>query len=187
MTPNEYKMTTKQIRFALDTKPENYGPIKKATPIKRNIKKRKAYNGEMWYYRAMGQIRGPFDGETMRLWVEGDYFGPSLEIRMGDEGEFVELESHFPDIHEAFCVPSKLCITLLSAGENTFDLVNGNKRISFSHDDFVDELIYVGHGADTEVWMGDYYVGGPDDIFETIMKWKMDNFVDEYIEQSEKW
>ena len=178
-------MSTKQIRFALDTKPENYGPMKKAKPIKRNLEKRKAYNGSMWYYRAMNQVQGPHDGETMRLWHEGDYFGPTLDVRMGNEGEFAELEAHFPDIREAFCVPSQLCTYLLSNGENVFHLVNGTKRTPFTPDDFVDELLCVGHESDTKVWMGDYYVGTPDEIYETMMQWKLASFND-YIDQIEK-
>ena len=178
-------MSIKQIRFAMDTKPENHGPIKKASTIKRNLVKRKAYKGVMWYYRAMNQVQGPHDSQTMRLWHEGDYFGPTLDIRMGHEGEFAELDAHFPDIHEAFCVPSKLCATLISYGENAIHLVNGTKRTPFTPDDFVDEIMYVGHDSDTKVWMGDYYVGTPDEICGTIIQWKLSTFND-YIVQSEK-
>ena len=73
--------TTRRLSFASDTKPENFGEIKKAKPIVRNLEKRKALQGT-WYYTNKGVIAGPYDAQTMRSWLEGDHIVPSLEIRM---------------------------------------------------------------------------------------------------------
>ena len=100
-----------QISFASNTKPENYGAMNKAKPIVRHLAKRNALN-EIWYINNIGKVVGPYDGSCLRTWLETDQIGPRLEIRMGDAGDFADLESHFPNIDDAFCVPSMLCIHL---------------------------------------------------------------------------
>ena len=172
MSLNEYKMSTK-ITFAPGTKPENDGPIKKAKQIKRNLQKREAYNGVNWYYRHYGDVQGPYDASTMRLWHEGDWFSSTLDIRMGDEGEFSDLDNHFPDIRDAFCVPSQLCILLLSDGETTLHIAKGSERTAFKIDEFVEKFMYEVYNPVSKVWIGEYYVGTLDEVHDIIFQWKL--------------
>ena len=162
--------TTRRLSFASDTKPENFGEIKKAKPIVRNLEKRKALQGT-WYYTNKGVIAGPYDAQTMRSWLEGDHIGPSLEIRMGGEGDFAELQDHFPNIEDAFCVPSLLCIYLLSCGNTTVELKGYSVKIERHVDDLC-TMIEAGGMYFGRAWIGDYNVGMLNDIGGAIIQWK---------------
>lgn len=162
----------KQISFASETKPANYGEMKKAKPIVRNLPKRKALPGT-WYYTNKGVVSGPLEAQTLRSWLEGDHMGPSLEIRMGSEGEFAELQNHFPIIEDAFCVPSQLCVHLLSLGETKFELKGYSVKIERHVDDLC-ALIEAGGLSFGHAWIGEYNVGMLSDIAGYVLQWKSD-------------
>jgi hypothetical protein len=163
-------MSTRRLSFASDTKPENFGGIKKVKPIVRNLPKRKALKGT-WYYTNKGVVSGPYDAQTMRSWLEGDHMGPSLEIRMGGEGDFAELQDHFPNIEDAFCVPSLLCVYLLSCGNTMVELKGYSVKIERHVDDLC-ALIEAGGVNFGRAWIGDYNVGMLSDIGGAIIQWK---------------
>jgi len=157
----EAKTKTKTIQFTPETKPEYFGKIKKPEPIKWQVDKRKALDdGVEWYYSHLGDIQGPWDGKVMRKWLEAGHFTPSLEIRMGSVGDFAELEMHFANINDAFCIPSELHLSLLSIGNTTFAtclgekienqwlLTQGKQRIQWGQ-----------ASRESKVYMGEYYVG----------------------------
>ena len=160
----------KRISFASGTKLANFGGIKKVKPIVRNLPKRKALKG-IWYYTNKGLIAGPYDAQTMRGWLEGDHIGPSLEIRMGGEGDFAELQDHFPNIEDAFCVPSLLCVYLLSCGKTMVELKGYSVKIERHIDDLC-TLIEAGEMCFAYAWVGDYNVGMLNDIGGAIIQWK---------------
>lgn len=162
--------TMRRLSFSSETKPENFGEMKKAKPIVRNLEKRKALQGT-WYYTNKGVIAGPYDAQTMRSWLEGDHIGPSLEIRMDDEGEFAELQDHFPKIEDAFCVPSLLCVYLLSCGNTMVELKGYSVKIERHVDDLC-AMIEAGGMYFGRAWIGDYNVGMLNDIGGAIIKWK---------------
>jgi hypothetical protein len=176
-------MSTKQITFALDTKPANHGGIRLAKPILRKLKKRKALEVDGgWYFNSKGAELGPYDGRTIRTWLEADAFGPSQEIRMGKDGDFAEVSAHFPDISEAFCVPSELCIYLLSSvKDNAIRVVKAGESRSLSIDDLADLILYGKFESETIVWIGDYYVGKLGQIGEMILQWTVDTFYDRVV------
>ena len=171
---------TKQITFASGTKKENYGAIKKARPIVRTLVKRKAINGEEWYLNGVGQIHGPYNGQTMRHWLETNQIGPSAEVRMGDIGEFADIIEHFPNLDEAFCVPSQLCIHFLSIGMlgTRFKCVHKTEReTNLSIEEVIDRFLLMPTDKrckrTTEVWIGEYYLGKLEDIGLSIVEWNM--------------
>jgi hypothetical protein len=159
----------KRLSFSADTKMANFGEMKKAKPIVRNLAKRKALP-ETWYYTNKGEVSGPYDGQTMRTWLEGDHIGPSLEIRLGHEGEFADLQYHFPDIEYAFCVPSLLCVHLFSLGETTVELRGYSVKIERHINDLCN-LIEAGGMSFAHAWIGNYNVGMLNDIGSVIVKW----------------
>lgn len=171
-TKTNMSLVMKQISFASETKPANYGEMKKAKPIVRNLEKRKALK-ETWYYTNKGEVYGPYDAQALRSWLEGDHIGPSLEIRMGSEGEFAELQDHFPIIEDAFCVPSLLCVHLLSLGETKFELKGYSVKIERHVDDLC-TLIEAGGLNFGRAWIGEYNVGMLSDIAGYLMQWKSD-------------
>jgi hypothetical protein len=162
----------KQISFASDTKLANFGEIKKAKPIVRNLERRKALPGT-WYYTNKGEVSGPLEAQTLRSWLEGNHMGPTLEIRMGNEGEFAELQDHFPNIEDAFCVPSQLAVYLLSIGETKFELKGYSIKIERHLDDLC-TLIEAGGVSFGCAWIGNYNVGMLSDISGYLLKWKAD-------------
>ena len=162
-------LVMKQISFTSETKPANYGEMKKAKPIVLNLQKRKAIQG-IWYYTNKGEVSGPIDAQTLRNWLEGNHMGASLEIRMGHEGEFAELRDHFPNIEDAFCVPSQLGVYLLSLGETMMEIKGYGVKI-VRHIDEMCVLIQ----EDTcfgEIWIGNYNVGLMSEIGASIVRWK---------------
>jgi len=179
--------TTKQITFALDTKQANHGAVRLAKPILRKLEKRKALEvAGGWYFNNKGIVQGPYDGRSIRAWLEADVFGPSQEIRMGKDGDFARLDAHFPEISEAFCVPSELCIYLLSSvKDKTVRVVKAEESRSLSIDDVADLILYGKFESETIVWIGDYYVGRLDDIGDMILQWTMDTFYDRVVAVSE--
>lgn len=194
-TNNNNNMSTKQITFAMNTKPENHGAIRLAKPILRKLKKRKALEVEGgWYFNSKGVELGPYDGRTIRAWLEADAFGPSQEIRMGKEGDFAEVSAHFPEISEAFCVTSKLCLYLLSSVEDkTVRVVKDGKSQSLSVDDIAELILYgkCDSGckrweSGSDAWIGDYYIGKLDQIGEMILDWSMDTFYDRVVVGSQR-
>ena len=168
-------LVMKQLSFASDTKPANYGEIKKAKPIVLNLQKRKALPGS-WYYTNKGVVSGPIEAQTLRTWLEGNHMGASLEIRMGDEGEFSELQDHFPNIEDAFCVPSQLCLYLLGIGERMVEIKGYGIKV-IRHVDELCTLIEsdVSFG---QIWIGDYNVGVLRDIGASILRWKAEEYDD---------
>lgn len=185
---NNNNMSTKQITFAMNTKPENDGAIRLAKPILRKLKKRKALEVEGgWYFNSKGVELGPYDGRTIRAWLEADAFGPSQEIRMGKEGDFAEVSAHFPEISEAFCVPSELCLYLLSSSvqDKMVRVVKAGKSQSLSVDDLADLILYGKFESETIVWIGDYYVGKLGQIGEMVLQWTVDTFYDRVVAISE--
>jgi hypothetical protein len=166
----------KQISFASETKPANYGEMKKAKPIVLNLPKHKALPGS-WYYTNKGVVSGPIEAQTLRTWLEGNHMGASLEIRMGDEGEFAELQDHFPNIEDAFCVPSQLCVYLLGIGERTVELKGYSIKIERHIDDLC-TLIEAGGVSFGCVWIGNYNVGMLSDIGASILRWKSEEYDD---------
>ena len=162
----------KQISFASETKPANYGEMKKAKPIVRNLPKRKALK-ETWYYTNKGVVSGPLEAQTLRSWLEGDHMGPSLEIRMGSEGEFAELQDHFPIIEDAFCVPSLLCVHLLGLGERKIEVKGYSIKIE-SHVDDLCTLLETGGLSPGRAWIGNYNVGTLNEISGYVLQWKSD-------------
>jgi hypothetical protein len=165
---------TKQIRFASNTKPENYGAIRKAKPIVRHLAKRKAIEG-VWYMSNLGQIFGPYSGPTMRSWLETDQIGPSLEIRMGNAGEFADLVDHFPNIDEAFCVPSMLCIYLISYSKPHIRLVYADRvDRDLTVENVIDRFLLGNKRSDADVWMGEYFVGKLNSIGMSMIGWNME-------------
>ena len=179
--------TTKQITFAMDTKQANHGAIRLAKPILRKLEKRKALEVcGGWYFSNKGIVQGPYDGRSIRAWLEADVFGPSQEIRMGKDGDFARVDAHFPEINRAFCVPSELCIYLLSSVENkTIRVVSGSKSESFTVDDIADRLLYDNYDHGSDAWIGDYYIGKLSEISAMILQWTMDSFYDRIVAISE--
>jgi hypothetical protein len=169
---NNMSVIMKQISFASDTKLANFGEMKKVKPIVRNLAKRKALPGD-WYYSNAGNICGPYSAQTLRGWLESDSIGPSIEIRMGDEGDFADLQYHFPNIEDAFCVPSLLCVHLLSLGETMFELKGYSIKIERHVDDLC-TLIEAGGVSFGHAWIGDYNLGMLSDIAGYLLKWKAD-------------
>lgn len=161
-------LVMKHISFASETKPANYGEMKKAKPIVLNLPTRKALPGK-WYYTNKGVVSGPIEAQTLRTWLEGNHMGASLEIRMGDEGEFSELQDHFPNMDDAFCVPSQLCVYLLSIGETMVELKGYGVKIERHVDDLC-TLIEEDVVSSGEVWIGKYYVGMLRDIGASILR-----------------
>ena len=163
-------LVMKQISFTSETKPANYGEMKKAKPIVLNLSKRKAIPGT-WYYTNKGVVSEPIDAQTLRNWLEGNHMGASLEIRMGHEGEFAELQDHFPNIEDAFCVPSQLCVYLLGIGEKMVEIKGYGIKIE-RHIDEMCVLIQEDALSFGEVWIGRYNVGMLRDIGASIIRWK---------------
>ena len=59
-----------------------------------------------WYYMDHNAtVQGPFSSRDMAAWNKGDYFQPSLEIRLGSSGPFVQLAHAYPVLAEAFTRP----------------------------------------------------------------------------------
>jgi hypothetical protein len=162
----------KHISFASDTKLANYGGIKKPKPIVRILEHRKALPG-VWYYNDAGNIYGPYSAQTLRGWLESGNIVPTLEIRMDDEGDFAALQYHFPNIEDAFCVPSLLCLYLLALGERKIELKGYSIKIERHVDDLC-TLIESGGMSFGCAWIGEYNVGMLSDIGGYVLRWKSD-------------
>jgi hypothetical protein len=163
---------SKLLSFASDTKPAYYGEIKKPKPIVRILEHRKALPG-VWYYNDAGHICGPYSAQTLRGWLESGSIGPTLEIRMDDEGDFAALQYHFPNIEDAFCVPSLLCLYLLALGERKIELKGYSIKIERHVDDLC-TLIESGGMSFGCAWIGEYNVGMLSDIGGYVLRWKSD-------------
>ena len=172
LKPTNMSVIMKQISFASDTKLANYGGINKPKPIVRNLEHRKALPGA-WYYSDAGNICGPYSAQTLRGWLESGNIGPSLEIRMDAEGEFADLQYHFPNIEDAFCVPSLLCVHLLSLGERNIELKGYSIKIERHVDDLC-TLIEAGGMSFGNAWIGEYNLGMLSDIAGYVLRWKSD-------------
>lgn len=179
--------TTKKIKFASGTKLENYGAIKKAKPITRNLKKRKAINDEKWYLNGVGQIHGPYNGSALRHWLETNQIGPSTEIRMGEKGEFSDLIEHFPVIEDAFCVPSELSLYLLArdGAENVSMTCIHTVSRHIEINQNIERVIAIYNSSsdnvktETEIWMGEYYLGKMRDVGVQMIVWNLNLLTEE--------
>jgi hypothetical protein len=173
---------TKQIRFATNTKPENHGAIRKAKPIVRHLAKRQALQ-ETWYINNLGKILGPYDGSSLRSWLETNQIGTSVEIRMGNTGEFAELTDHFPNIDDAFCVPSMLCLYILSCNPDvnmtcinrTTNKVENNAKL----ENVIDRFLTSERKDNVDIWMGEYFVGKLSYIGMSMIGWNMERLESE--------
>ena len=165
---NKMETKTKSIQFAPETKPEYYGKIKKPEPIKWQVDKRKALDdGVQWYYSHLGGVEGPWDGKVMRNWLETGYFTPSLEIRMGSIGDFAELDMHFANINDAFCIPSELVMSLLSIGKDTFTTVLDGKD-TWQLSEAKQRIRWEQLSANNNVYIGEYYMGKLGNVIERM-------------------
>uniref|UniRef100_A0A6C0F1J5 GYF domain-containing protein n=1 Tax=viral metagenome TaxID=1070528 RepID=A0A6C0F1J5_9ZZZZ len=164
----EAKTKTKSIQFTPETKPEYYGKIKKPEPIKWQVDKRKALDdGAQWYYSHLGDIQGPWDGKVMRKWLEAGHFTPSLEIRMGSVGDFAELEMHFANINDAFCIPSELLMSLLSIGKDKFTTVLDGKE-TWRLGEAKQRILWEQLSPNNNVYIGEYYMGKLGNVIERL-------------------
>jgi len=164
----EAKTKTKTIQFTPETKPEYFGKIKKPEPIKWQVDKRKALDdGAQWYYSHLGDIQGPWDGKVMRKWLEAGHFTPSLEIRMGSVGDFAELEMHFANINDAFCIPSELLMSLLSIGKDTFTTVLDGKE-TWRLGEAKQRILWEQLSPNNNVYIGEYYMGKLGNVIERL-------------------
>jgi hypothetical protein len=92
---------------------------------------------------------------------------------MGGEGDFAELQDHFPNIEDAFCVPSLLCVYLLSCGKTMVELKGYSVKIERHIDDLC-TLIEAGEMCFAYAWVGDHNVVMLKDIGGAIIQWKSD-------------
>jgi hypothetical protein len=173
---------SKQIRFATNTKPENHGAIRKAKPIVRHLAKRKALK-ETWYINNLGNVLGPYDGHSLRSWLESNQMGTNVEIRMSHTGDFAELTDHFPNIDDAFCVPSMLCLHILSYNPDvSMTCVNrtNNKVVkNVNLENVIDRFLTSERKDNVDIWMGEYFVGKLSDIGMSMIRCNMERLESE--------